>query len=144
MFNALVHVYQDLEAQGITVFSCPLQGNKSIASMDGFIGIDPARFDTQAEEATALIHEEGHFTSGAFYTPYSPYQLRAQAEYRADRAASLKRVPLAELVEQLRAGGSVFEISEHFNVTPAFLLRAYMIYSEHLGVDFTALQRNDG
>lgn len=81
---------------------------------------------------------------GRNYTPYSPYQLRAQAEYRADRAVALKRVPLVELVEQLRAGGSVFEISERFNVTPAFLLRAYMIYNEHLGADFTAMQRNDG
>lgn len=140
MFNALVNVYQDLDVQGITVFSCPLQGNKSIASMDGFIGIDPSQFDTQQEETTALIHEEGHFTSGAFYTPYSPYQLRAQAEYRADKAAVLKRVPLAELVQQLRAGLSVFEIAEHFNITPAFLLRAYMIYSQHLGVDFAAIQ----
>lgn len=139
MFNALVDVYADLEKQGVTVFSCPLRGSCSVASADGFIGIDTARFDTQAEEATALMHEEGHFTSGAFYTPYSPYQLRAQAEYRADKAAVLKRVPLVELVQQLQAGFSVFEIAEHFNITPAFLLRAYTIYTEHLGVDFTAV-----
>ena len=140
MFNALVDVYADLEKQGVTVFSCPLCGSCSVASADGFIGIDAARFDTQQEEATALIHEEGHFTAGAFYVPFSPYQLRAQAEYRADKAAILKRVPLAELAQQLRAGFSVFEIAEHFNITPAFLLRAYMIYSQHLGVDFTAMQ----
>ena len=140
MFNALVDVYADLEEQGVTVFSCPLCGSCCVASADGFIGIDAARFDTQQEEATALIHEEGHFTAGAFYVPFSPYQLRAQAEYRADKAAILKRVPLAELAQQLRAGFSVFEIAEHFNITPAFLLRAYMIYSQHLGVDFTAMQ----
>lgn len=141
MYNGVASICADLERAGVSVVECRLQANKCLSLADGaLVALDPSRFDSQQEEATALMHEEGHFTSGAFYTPYSPYQLRAQAEYRADKAAVLKRVPLAELVEQLRAGCSVFEIAEHFNITPAFLLRAYTIYSQHLGVDFTALQ----
>lgn len=139
MFNALADVYSDLDEQGITVFSCPLRGSCSVASADGFIGLDTSRFETQAEEATALIHEEGHFTSGAFYAPFSPYQVKAQAEYKADKAAALKRVPLSALVDEMRQGFSVWEIADHFNVEPAFLWRAYTIYRDHMGIDFQAL-----
>ena len=101
--------------------------------------MDSARFESQQEQATALIHEAGHFLSGAFYTPYSPYQVRAQAEYRADKAATLQYIPLCDLVEEMRCGFSVWEIAEHFNVTPEFIWRAYTIYRDNLGISFTAL-----
>ena len=71
--------------------------------------------------------------------PYSPYLVKEQAEYRADKAAALKRVPLAELVEEMRRGFSVWEIAEHFNVEPSFIWRAYTIYRDNLGVNFEAL-----
>ena len=61
------------------------------------VGINTAQFDSSAELRTALIHEDGHFASGAFYLPYSPYQLKAQAEYRADKAAVLKHIPYPNL-----------------------------------------------
>ena len=64
--------------------------------------------------------------------------MRAQAEYRADKAAALKRVPLWELVEEMRCGFSVWEIAEHFNVSPSFIWRAYTIYRDNLGIDFEA------
>lgn len=139
MFNTLADVYSALDARGVTVFSCPLRGHKAISDAEGFIGIDHRQISTQQEEATALMHEEGHFAAGAFYTPYSPYQIKAQAEYRADKAAALKHIPLWALVEEMRCGFSVWEIAEHFNVTPDFIWRAYTIYRDHLGVDFRAL-----
>ena len=77
--------------------------------------------------------------SGAFYMPFSPYQEKAQAEYRADKAAILKRIPLPALVEEMRCGFSVWEIAEHFNVEPSFIWRAYTIYRDNLGVNFEAL-----
>lgn len=138
MFNSLCSLYCDLEDHDITVFTCPLGGRKAISSADGFIGLDWRKFESEAEEVTALIHEEGHFTAGAFYTPYSPFQVRAQAEYRADKAAVLKRIPLCDLMEDLKAGYSLWEIADHFNVEPAFIWRAYTIYRDNLGVDFTA------
>ena len=55
---------------------------------------------------TILIHEKGHFDSGAFYTMSSPYPLKEQAERRADRAAILQYIPLEELRDCL-AGGIV-------------------------------------
>lgn len=140
MYNSAAAVRADLEAAGVAVVECRLCENKCLSLEDGaLVAVDPARFESQQEEVTALIHEEGHFTSGAFYVPYSPYQIKAQAEYRADKAAALKRVPLRALVADMRCGLSIWEIAEHFNVTPAFIWRAYTIYRDHMGVDFAAL-----
>ena len=86
------------ETEGITVAECPLRSMRCLSLQNGrIVGINTARFDSSAEVRTALIHEDGHFASGAFYLPYSPYQLKAQAEYRADKAAVLKHIPYPDL-----------------------------------------------
>ncbi len=140
MYNSVAAVRSDLEASGVAVVDCPLRENQCLSLADGaLIAVDTARFATRQEEATALIHEEGHFTSGAFYVPYSPYQVKAQAEYRADKAAAFKRIPLCELVEQMRQGRDVWEIAERFNVTAEYIWRVYTIYRDNLGIDFAAL-----
>ena len=140
MQNSIAAVRADLEAAGVAVVDCRLRGSKCLSMADGaLVAVDTSRFVSQREETTALIHEEGHFSSGAFYVPYSPYQVRAQAEYRADKAAALKRVPPDELARQIRRGASVWEIAEHFGVLPSFIWRAYTIYRDHMGVDFAAL-----
>ena len=65
--------------------------------------------------------------------------MKEQAEYRADKAAALKRVHLQSWWKKLRRGFSVWEIAEHFNVEPSFIWRAYTIYRDNLGVNFEAL-----
>ena len=42
-------------------------------------------------------HEDGHFESGAFYKPFSVYQVKQQAENKAWRSAFRKRIPWCEL-----------------------------------------------
>lgn len=119
----------ELEREDICVLDCPLRANRCLALADGrLVGVDTRRFDTQAELRTALIHEDGHFASGAFYTAYSPYQLKAQAEHRADKAAVLKYLPYRELAARLRAGDTPAEAAEYFCVTEAFLRKACEMY----------------
>ena len=140
MYNSASAVCADLAATGVAVVECPLQENSCMSlARGGIVAVDRSRFATQREEVTALIHEEGHFNSGAFYVPYSPYLVKEQAEYRADKAAVLKRIPLVELVREIRCGFSVWEIADHFNVEPSFIWRAYTIYRDNMGVDFEAL-----
>ncbi|MCI6959067.1 MAG: hypothetical protein MR743_04270 [Oscillospiraceae bacterium] len=139
MDNSAAAVRTDLEAAGVAVVDCHLRANKCLSLADGaLVAVDPAKFETDQEEATALIHEEGHFDSGAFYVPYSPYQVKAQAEYRADKAAALKRVPPGELIDTMQRGLDIWEIAEHFNVLPSFVWRVYTIYRDNLGIDFAA------
>lgn len=140
MYHSAAAVCADLARAGVAVVECPLKENACMCLADGaLVAMDSARFESQQEQSTALIHEAGHFLSGAFYTPYSPYQVKAQAEYRADKAATLQYIPLCDLVEEMRCGFSVWEIAEHFNVTPEFIWRAYTIYRDNLGISFTAL-----
>lgn len=140
MDNSAAAVRADLEAAGVAVVDCRLRANKCLSLADGaLVAVDRSKFKTQQEEATALMHEEGHFESGAFYVPFSPYQVKAQAEYRADKAAALKHIPPSELEAALHRGLCVWEIAELFNVTPAFVLRAYTIYQDHMGINFATL-----
>ena len=90
----LAATLDEMDREGITVAECPLRSMRCLSLQNGrIVGINTARFDSSAEVRTALIHEDGHFASGAFYLPYSPYQLKAQAEYRADKTAVLKHIP---------------------------------------------------
>ena len=99
----LAATLDEMDREGITVAECPLRSMRCLSLQNGrIVGINTARFDSSAEVRTALIHEDGHFASGAFYLPYSPYQLKAQAEYRADKAAVLKHIPYPELAARLR------------------------------------------
>lgn len=128
---------RELDEQDILVLPAPLRTHRCLALQNGrIVGVDPARFGTAAELRTALIHEQAHFDSGTFYLPYSPYQLKCQAEYRADKAAILKNIPYAELAARLRRGDTLPELAEYFCVTEAFVQKAYAFYRES-GCDFS-------
>ena len=100
MKHDLNEVYKDFEKENITVLPFRFQHLKSVSLGDEkVVGIDRSKIDGCAEEYTILIHEKGHFDSGAFYTASSPYLLKEQAERRADRAAILRYIPLEELRE---------------------------------------------
>lgn len=130
----------ELEREDICVLDCPLRANRCLALANGrLVGVDTRRFDTQAELRTALIHEDGHFASGAFYTAYSPYQLKAQAEHRADKAAVLKYLPYEELAARLRAGDTPAEAAEYFCVTEDFLRKACEMY-RNMGKTFAGTE----
>ena len=80
----LAATLDEMDREGITVAECPLRSMRCLSLQNGrIVGINTARFDSSAEVRTALIHEDGHFASGAFYLPYSPYQLKAQARPKA-------------------------------------------------------------
>lgn len=112
------------------MFDCHMVANKSICSMDGYIGID-ARTMTSTEECTTLMHENGHFISGAFYLPYSKYIIKEQAEYKADKAAILKYIPKDEISACTDNGNTeLWQLAEHFNVTEDFMLKAILYYKE--------------
>ena len=130
----------ELEREDIVVLDCPLRANRCLALANGrMVGVDSRRFGTQAELRTALIHEDGHFASGAFYTAYSPYQLRAQAEHRADKAAVLKYLPYEELSVRLRAWDTLSEAAEYFCVTEDFLRKACELY-RNMGKTFAGTE----
>lgn len=137
----LAATLDEMDREDITVAECPLRSMRCLSLQNGrIVGINTARFDSSAEVRTALIHEDGHFASGTFYLPYSPYQLKAQAEYRADKAAVLKHIPYPELAARLRSGDTLADAAEYFCVTEDFLRKAYALYRD-MGYSFGAEEK---
>ncbi len=136
MKHDLEEVYKDLEKEDITVLPYRFQHIKSVSlEQEKVVGIDQSKIEGRAEEYTILIHEKGHFDSGAFYTPCCPYLLREQAECRADRAAILRYIPLEELRELVSQGVvEIWELAERFGVTETFMKKAVTFYKDALGV----------
>lgn len=124
-------VYNNLDELDVHILRCNTIKSKSICSQDGYIGLDEAKISTTAELCTILMHDAGHFTSGAFYQPYSPFVLRGQAEYRADKAAILRYIPLEEILDCMCHGiTELWEFAEHFGVTEDFMFKAVLYYKE--------------
>ena len=138
MKQDLDKLYLQMEQDGIEVISYPLPHCKSVAlQKEKVVGIDREQLEDSAEEYTILIHEKGHFDSGAFYTEDAPCLLRGQAETRADRAAIRQYIPEQELLDCLRKGiCSRWELAEHFGVTEPFMEKAIDYYRDACGAIF--------
>ena len=136
MKHDLNEVYKDLEQADIAVVPYQFHHLKSVSlAEEKVVGIDRSKIDGRAEEYTILIHEKGHFDSGAFYTASSPYPIKERAECRADRAAILQYIPLEELRECLRHGiVEPWDLAEHFGVTEEFMRKSIGYYRDVMGI----------
>lgn len=136
MEHSLDRTRRSMKHRGIAIVPCKLQNNVCLSLENGrIVGVDESRLLTEAEKNTVLIHEDGHFISKAFYKPFSVYQIKAQAEYRANKAAMLKYIPYQELLGMMRRGVPLWDIAEHFCVTPECIQKAYDFYKD-LGYTF--------
>lgn len=131
----LNNLYTISEANDIPVesFRMPVSQSMSIMDEQGncFIGIDPFRLTSEADEKVKLGHELGHCLTGAFYNRYSDFDLRRRHEIRADRWAVKKLIPKDELVMAYCQGCvEAWQLADHFGVTEEFVykaLEAYMV-----------------
>lgn len=137
MANSVASVCSDMENNDICVVECRLSGGPSLCLERGrMVAYDEKRLETERNKCTALMHEHGHFLSGAFYYPYSPYQVMEKCEYRANKSAALKYIPVNDLKQKIAEGLSVYELAEYFNVNQEFIWTVYTIYHENMGIDF--------
>lgn len=106
--------------------------NKSLSTEvfeKGFVALDYSLLFNRAEENTHLAHELGHCVTGSFYNPYSKLDIRGRHEYRANKWAVHKLLPLAELQRAFSEG--VMErwaLAERFDVTEEFVETAVQVY----------------
>lgn len=119
--------------RGIGVFDYPLPRTGSCeVLLDGrrYIGIDPG-VATEAERTVMLAHGIGHCVRGAFYNMFSPYDVRAKHERRADEWAIRKTVPLSRLKAAVRRGDTEpWQIADDFGVTVEFAEKAMRYWKE--------------
>lgn len=72
-----------------------------------------------------FAHELGHCMTGSFYNLYSPFDLRSQHEFRANKWAIRKLIPFSALVRAGKNGcRERYEFAEYFGVSEAFIQKA--------------------
>lgn len=118
-------LYEYAEENDIEVYVCPLGLEGCSMEIGGkcYIGIDYYA----PHEDEILAHELGHCLYGGFYNRYSPYDVKAKAERRADKWAFRKLCPLSYLRQ---AKGELWDIAEELNVSIGFLTEALNFYRE--------------
>ena len=119
---ALRACYARLEAMGVDVFTCPMQNHKALCSPDGALALNPAAIESGAEEQAILLHEEGHFATGAFYTVQSPYTIRQKQENIANRYIYKRYFPPQRLQSAMAAGlREPWQLAEYFDLPEAMI-----------------------
>ena len=133
MCVTLLDLYNRADAQGIEVDDVPMRSVTSVSFPQGWIALDTAKIQTTAEHKSILAHELGHVETGSFYNIYSPFDLRAKQERRADKAAIKMLVPFKRILSAMRSGcREVWQLAEYFDVTEELINKAITLYESDL------------
>ena len=121
-------LFDTAEAMGIEVYYGDIPQCKAISIKDN-ICLDYSLLNRYAEERTRLAHELGHCATGAFYTRHSKLELVERQEYKADKWAAHKVLPMDALTRAVASGiTTMWELADHFGVTEEYIVRALKIY----------------
>lgn len=99
---------------------------------------DSQRYETRAEEKSVLLHESGHYATGATHELSSPFDLVEKHEYSADKWAVVRALSVEELDEAIALGyDELWSLAEHFDITEDLMRKAVCWYTHgNLAVDF--------
>ena len=133
--NQLTSLYSEAAVLDIDVMCIDTKKIQSVSllseSGNCYIGINPFALQTTADELVHLAHEIGHCTTGAFYNLYSPLDIRAKHERRANIWAIKKLIPEDEFKKIYQSGCTdPWELAEHFGVTMNFMNMVIKHYLE--------------
>ena len=130
--QCLDEVYEKIAENDIEVipYSIPKNDAVTIEYMNSYgIFADYAKFDNSESEFMAISHEYGHCKSGATHKLYSPHQLIAQHENRANRAAVYELLPCEKIIEAVKGGNSeIWELAKYLEMPEQFVRMALEIY----------------
>lgn len=116
--------------QTAEAFSVPIGGTCAIA-------LDPTKIRSEADEAVKLSHELGHCVYGGFYNKYTPFDVRAQHENKANAWAVYRLIPWGKLKQAVKNGiTEVWDLAEYFDVTEDFMRWALSYYTERKNYKF--------
>lgn len=83
------------------------------------------------QERVCLAHELGHHVKGALYRKETPIFTRGQCEYKADKWAVHKLIPIRSLYAAFKKGCTeVWQLAEYFDVTEEFVQKTIEIYKQ--------------
>ena len=131
----LGQLYERAYRNGIEIDERQMRQLSAAAFPEGWVVIDPTRFESMTAFKCALAHEIGHIETGSFYNIWSPFDLMAKCEYKANRRAAEILMPLNEVQSALRAGHNTrYALAVYFEVTEDFVEMALAIYGDLLRI----------
>lgn len=135
----LIELYDWLSQEGVFVFDrqLPFSSEETKAltvklenTNTWGIFLDLGRMETSAERVVAAYHEGGHYATGTTHKLYSPQDLLAKHEYKADKWAVKKLIPKDELQAAIKNGYTeTWELADHFGVSEEFIKKAICLYT---------------
>ena len=132
MLSKLYQIYEEMYQKGHSLFDYRLTDNKAATiKLNGeyAIFIDTDKMESIADELCIVAHEYGHCETGATHYISSPFDLVCKHEYKADKWAIHKILPIEDIKKAMLSGCTeVWQLAEYFNVTERFLKRAIQIY----------------
>ncbi len=128
----LLDIYKDCDKKGIDIDYFPMREAKALAFPEGWIAIDVDKIENSVEEKEIIAHEEAHIETGSFYNIYSPLDIKAKHERRAEKATIKKLIPKNELIEAIECGFvEHWELAEYFGVSDKFMVKAMEYYKSN-------------
>lgn len=143
----LTNLYKWLEKEGVFLFDrkIPFSKKESKAATIRLkppfeawgIFLDKQRLKTAPEEKSALLHESGHYATGATHEVCSQFDLVEKHEYKADKWAVEHTISKTELNTAVKDGYTeIWELAKYFGVTEDFMKKVVCWYVHgNLNVD---------
>ncbi len=126
-------MYAEAEESDVIIIDEELKSCEAMSVCDEgmcLVAIDPHKVKDCADRRVKMAHELGHCKTGAFYNMYSKHNVISKNEYKADKWAIQRLMPIDELLSAVEEGYTeVWELAEYFGVTETFVRRAYEIYT---------------
>lgn len=126
-------LYKIADKAGIKIDRFNLRRNRSLSvKLDNelFVGLDNNIMGV--EERVCLAHEIGHCETMSFYNIYSPLDIRAKHERRANIWAIKAMIPYKSYLHALKIGCTeIYTLADYFGVTEDFMKKAVEYYNEY-------------
>ena len=94
------------------------------------IFLDKHKLDTEAKTKSALLHECGHYVTGATHEISSPFDLIEKHEHKADKWAVEQALSAEELDDAIANGYTeIWDLAEYFGITEDLMRKAVCWYT---------------
>lgn len=137
----LADIFSDITQQGVQLFPYSMEGFAPAATLELngqygiFLDIDnPAPIPKMKHY---LAHELGHCATGCTHRVSSPWDLIARHEYKANRWAFCRYMPVSEVRLALQSGYTEpWQLAEWFGFPQDFVQDALQYYQNALNINF--------
>lgn len=140
MEKKLIELYCDMYENNVYFFSTKFDETEkktAVIEMEGqyAVFIDVDKIKSVKEETEVIAHECGHIETGTTHKFCAPFDVICRHEYRANKWAVKRILPVHDVQEAISAGcHEVWEFAEFLGRSEEFIKLAIDIYSREQAV----------